>query len=237
MKTTRAEGGVSMMKSLLALLLLCIGLAIFAACEEEPTSVCIDCCEGDCPVPGFANLSERWHVLNNIEWAYTKRYLQRYDEVLDDDFVFFLSAGDVGGGLPDSWDRSTEVQANQNLFSTAQPPAPLKRCLGIRMNIQWENSKGEPDLAWIELTPPGSSETWYTTTANYDFNIDVEGDLTYINNPGATMEFTVRNAGTEDAPLWRLVQMRDLGSERRVAGSSAITEQKTWSGVKAMYRS
>jgi hypothetical protein len=161
----------------------------------------------------FENLSEKWHVLNNIELAYSKRRLDKYDQLLDNDFAFFLFPGDVGGDVPESWDRDTEVSANKNLFSTEQPPAPAKRCLGIRMNVQWEDDQGKPSLAWIELTPPGSSETWYTTTVNYDFNIDVEGDLTYINNPGAQAQFTIRNAGTEGAPQWRLVEFRDLGSD------------------------
>ena len=45
----------------------------------------------------------------------------------------------------------------------------------------------------------------------YDFQIDVEPDMTYINNPGAKAQFTIRNAGTEEAPLWKLVEFRDLG--------------------------
>ncbi len=201
-----------MLKKPLLLLMLIAMVATAASCIFDPKS--------DTPVippnnQKFQNLSERWHVLNNVELAYTKRNLDKYDQLLDNDFTFFLSSGDVGGGLPDSWDRNTEVQANTNLFSTDQPPAPLKRCISIVMNVQWEDDQGKPNLAWIEFTPPNSSETWYTTTVKYDFKIDVEGDLTYINNPGSQAQFTVRDAGpVGDLPHhWQLVEFRDLGSE------------------------
>jgi hypothetical protein len=45
----------------------------------------------------------------------------------------------------------------------------------------------------------------------YEFKFDMEPDDTYIAVPGARAQFTVRNTGTEDAPLWKLVEMRDLG--------------------------
>ena len=151
-----------MLKKPLLLLMLIVLVAATASClfdpEEKPPT--------DDPPNNqkFENLSQQWHVLNNIELAYSKRRLDKYDQLLDNDFTFFLFSGDVGGDVPESWDRDTEVSANENLFSTEQPPAPLKRCLGIRMNIQWEDNEGKPNLAWIELTPPNSSETWYTTT-------------------------------------------------------------------------
>ena len=108
-----------------------------------------------------------------------------------------------------------EIGANTNLFSTDPLTPPLKTCLSIQMDLQWENDKGEPDLAWIEFTPPNSTETWYTTTVRYDFKIDVVGDLTYINNPGSQAQFTVRDAGPfgENAHHWQLVEFRDLGSQ------------------------
>ena len=183
-------------------------LLALTACEDDPAGP-----QGGPPPLGFQNLTQKWHVLSNIELAYTKRNLERYDQLLDNDFTFFLSAGDVGGDVPESWDRTTEVQANTNLFSIDQPPAPLKRVLTIDMDIHWEDDKGNPNITWIEFTPPNSSETWCKTTVIYDFKIDVEGDLTYINNPGAQAQFTVRNAGTEEAPVWKLVEFRDLGSD------------------------
>ena len=195
-----------MLKRPLFTVLLVATVATTASCIFDPDP------PGEVPPPPsqkFQNLSEKWHVLNNIELAYTKRRIDKYDELLDGTFTFFLSTGDVGGGLPAQWDRSEEVTTNTNLFAQ-DPPGDLPRCKDIDMNVQWENNDGEPNVAWIEITTPGG-EKWYTTTVFYDFQIDVEPDMTYINNPGAKAQFTIRNAGTDEAPLWKLVEFRDLG--------------------------
>ncbi len=46
------------------------------------------------PEPGpvtFKDLSERWHVLHNLEASYNQRNHSRYDELIDADFIFFFS--------------------------------------------------------------------------------------------------------------------------------------------------
>jgi hypothetical protein len=78
------------------------------------------------------------------------------------------------------------------------------RCKTITMDLQFESG-----VQWIEIDAP-NDETWYTTTVFYDFEFDVEPDTQYINNPGAKGQFTVRNAGTDSAPKWRLVEFREL---------------------------
>jgi hypothetical protein len=195
-----------MLKRPFLTVLLVAMVATTASCIFDPDP------PGDVPPPPsqkFQNLTEKWHVLNNIELAYTKRNIQKYDQLLDENFTFFLSTGDVGNDLPAQWDRTVEITANTNLF-VADPPGELPRCKDIEMDVQWEDSEGQPILAWIEITTPGG-EKWYTTTVFYDFRFEVEPDMTYINNGGAKAQFTIRNAGTEDAPVWKLVEFRDLG--------------------------
>ena len=218
------------MKSMLVLIVLGAALAIVPACgDDDPTAPVRT------PVP-WPPVSGKWQVLRTMELAISRRNLQRYEELLDDNFTFYLANSDVLGGLPESWDREIEIHANANLFSTEQPPAPMKHVLSLHMDIQWEDDRGKPNVAWIELTPPNSSETWYTTTVFFNFQVDVEGDLTYISNPGTQAQFTVRNAGTEEGPVWKLVEMRDLGSSSGPATTSRSTEPATWGGIKAGYR-
>jgi hypothetical protein len=94
----------------------------------------------------------------------------------------------------------------------------------------------EDGVAWTEVFPPGG-ETWYMTTVFYEFKFDMEPDHTYISVPGARARFTVRNAGTEDAPLWKLVEMRDLGADGLFSTvASGGTEATTWGAIKAVYR-
>lgn len=234
-----------MTRHFLFVALIVVGIAAIVACEDDPIdSGCRGCGCPDgysaaartppCPPQsGFRNLTTRNAVLNNIEVAYERRRLDKYDELLDPNFMFFLSGADVGGGLPRQWGRADEIMANTNLFSQT-PPAEYPRCKRIQMDVQWEQG-----LAWTEVVPQSApDETWYATTVYYDFKIDIEPDMTYLNNLGAKAQFTVRNAGTEDAPHWQLVEMRDLSDDSLGAGlgAAASTEPTTWGSIKAIYR-
>lgn len=190
----------------------------------------------------FLSRSQNWHVLNNIELAYNKRNIAEYDALLDANLTFFLSAADVGGGLPESWDRTVEYHVNQNLFSLAPTAGPT--ATSISLNILWETDDASitpqpgPSLLWIALPYSGQNgdETWYTTTLFYQFEINVEPDVTYLSTPGSKAQFTIRNAGTAEAPEWTLVEMRDLGAERATAGRLTAIEASSWGRVKALYR-
>jgi len=158
----------------------------------------------------FEDLTERWHVINNLELAYNKRYINQYDRILDENFTFFLTPGDVGGGLPEQWGRPEELQYNGLLFSS-EPPAEFPRCKSIQMDVLWEPAE---NLQWVEITPGSApTEKWYTATIFYEFKFEMEPDNTYIANPGAKAQFTVRDAGPFEgkASHWQLVEFRDLG--------------------------
>ena len=210
-------------------------LAVVACSDDDPVVPPIP------PTRAYLDRSEKWHVLNNIELAYNQHRIDPYDALLDADFVFFLSPGDVGGGLPESWGRAVEVTANSNLFSPSQTAGPPVR--RIRLDLDWETDPASlnpqpKNLVWTELpgSGPGADETWYATTVYYNFQVEVEPDLTYYNPPGATVRFTVRNSGSTDAPKWTLVEMSDLGAQRVRSSASSATKQSTWGSVKALYR-
>lgn len=179
---------------------------LVAACSDDPTS--------PPPPPGQSgefDLSRRWHVLSNIEYAYQTRRPDVYDELLNADFTFYFSPGDVGGGSPETFDRTEELDATTRLFNSNQqsdPPAdPV--CSSIRLDLVFD----EDTLYWIEVEPeafPG--ELWYTTTVFYMFTFEMEPNTTYIAQNGAKAQFTIRNTGTEENPHWELVEFRDLGS-------------------------
>ena len=141
------------------------------------------------------DLSHKTDVLNNIEYAYNKRDMTTYDELLDNNFTFFYTEGDVGGaGTPVQWGRPDEVTTTSGLLAGADK---------IDMNIEWENG-----VQWGEQI--SGTETWYYTTVFYHFTIKI-GNTTYIPNSGAKAQFTVRNDGTAEKPKYKLVEFRDLG--------------------------
>jgi hypothetical protein len=200
------------------------------ACDDPEGPIII-------PPPEDPPLTTRTAVLHNLELAYNRRNITKLDELLDENFTFFLSEGDVHNGLPPHWTRETELQASTHLFSrnrdTEVPPRwPL--CKSIDMDVQWEDG----NLEWVEKIPDTApDEVWYTATVFYDFLIEVEPDTRFLPISGAESQFIVRNVGTDDGPQWRLVEWHDLGSGILAAArASAATEETTWGKVKALYR-
>lgn len=176
------------------------------ACDDDPTRP---------PTSGGGikneNLTQRWHVLNNIEYAYQTRRPDVYDQLLNTDFTFYFSPGDVGGGTPETFNRVEELDATTRLFNSNQqsnPPAdPV--CRSMRLELVFDKD----DLTWVEIQPQNfPTERWYVTTVFYTFTFEMEPNTTYIAQNGAKAQFTVRNTGTEQNPRWELVEFRDLGS-------------------------
>ena len=183
----------------------------------------------------YKDLTTKENVLSNIETAYNRRSIARYDELLDDNFTFYLYPGDVGGEIPASWDRATEVLYNMRLFDKSYP---TNTCKSISMDLQFDPN----NISWVDLVPDQSKypgETWKTAVIYYAFRFDVLPDTQYESAAGARAQFTVRNVGTDQAPQWRLVEMDDLsnGSLLNYAGAMRTTTQaSTWGQVKALYR-
>jgi hypothetical protein len=173
-------------------------------------------------------LSKREGVLTEIENAYNKRRIDKYNATLDPNFIFYLAPGDVVGSMPDSWNRADEIDLNTRLFDKNYTTLP---CQSIYMDI-----KAEDGLSWVEIIPESApTETWYQTTLFYNFRFDISPN-TFIPNTGSKAVFTVRNAGTDEDPHWQLVEMRDLGGDPLMNATAAATEPTTWGGVKVMYR-
>jgi hypothetical protein len=95
--------------------------ALLLACADEENPVITD--DGQ---QSFQNLTQREHVLNNLELAYNERRFTPYDALLDPNFTFFFSPGDVGGNIPDQWGRAEELGVASNTrasMSRRIPPA------------------------------------------------------------------------------------------------------------------
>ena len=197
---------------------------------------CDDCCD-DCPPPippvKQEDLTERWHVLNNIEYAYSKRNPNVYDALLSEEFAFFFDEGDVGGEIPAQWNRIEEFSATAGLFTSnaqTEPPAdPV--CKQIKLDLVFDKD----NLGWVDTLPEDfPDQTWYTTTVNYTFTFQMDGDLTYIQN-NAKAQFTIRNTGTVDAPHWELTEFRDLGQSSVTSNTSEVSQTSTWGQIKSLY--
>jgi len=154
----------------------------------------------------FKPLTSKEAVLNNLELAYSRQKVNPYDELLDPNFTFFFSPGDVGGNIPEQWGRNEELGVAALLFDPSLNSPDYPTCRSIRMDLRFESG-----VQWVEVIPADfPTETWYTTTVYYEFTFEMNPDQTYIAVPGSQAQFTVRNTGTEAAPAWKLVEWRDL---------------------------
>jgi hypothetical protein len=166
--------------------------------------------KGDDPPPddgkNFLPLTTKEAVLNNLELAYTKQLYNPYEQLLDDDFTFFFSPGDVGGNIPEQWNRPDELSVADKLLNKNLNDPLYPTCRSIRMDLKFESG-----VQWVEVIPEAfPTETWYTTTVYYEFTFEMNPDNTYIAVPGSQAQFTVRNTGTAADPAWKLVEWRDL---------------------------
>jgi hypothetical protein len=149
--------------------------------------------------------------------------MNHYDALLDDNFLFFYTDG--GGGAPIQWARADDITATSGLLAGADK---------VDLTIDWKDADGQTAVQWTEQV--SGNEMWYTTTTLYHFTIKI-GDTTYIPNAGSKITFTVRNAGTNEAPKWRLVELHDLGGPSTLrATRAAAVEPTTYGKVKSLYR-
>jgi hypothetical protein len=183
-------------------------------------------------LPHYKNLTQREHVLTNLELAYNQRLVTRFGDLLDDSFTFYFSPGDVGGNIPEQWGGLQELKVVSLLFDPTLDQPTYPTCRSIRVDLKLEEG-----VDWVEVIPEGfPGEKWYTTRVEYDFKFEMEPDITYIAVPDAQAQFTVRNDGTDDAPEWRLVEWRDLIPGTLAMRSPGVGEGATWGGIKALYR-
>lgn len=174
------------------------------------------------------SLTTRKAVLNNIEFACNMRNINALDELLDDNFTFFLHL--AGGGLPLQWGRVVELETSRALFESNVEPAPDPVAVKIEFDLDLDG------LQWDPIVPQSApTETWYATTIAYTFRIEMESDLTYVSIPGATATFVVREIETTAGPKWRLVEWRDRG-DTVFAQRAVSTEMVTWGEIKSLYR-
>lgn len=155
----------------------------------------------------FEDLSERDHVLINLEEAYNTKNYNEYARLVDDDFSFFFSKTDIDSGFvkQTSWGKASELNATKNMFSRFAPPGrqPIDD-----INLTLTYTPGE-DVWTRDPGEPGNheGEDWYERTVSYNMSIRA-GEDTFISN-NITASFVVRNASTEGDTIWRIIAWRD----------------------------
>jgi len=149
----------------------------------------------DKPVLVYENLTEKWHVLNNLQLSYTEKSSTKYKEILDSvDFIFFKDPNDVGPGEDSQWGYTTEAAIADNMLNKlgTNPILSIDLELVDFKNAQWEEVVDNPG--------------WWQTTVQYNFSIVTQNDITYVTSGTPSADFIVRQDGEGK---WRLIRWWD----------------------------
>jgi hypothetical protein len=189
---------------------------VFSSCildpKEDPAPPVVDQKENYKPLTSPEN------VMFNFQKAYNERNHARYTELLDPEFIFFFSAGDVGGDppIPEYWDYNSEVNSAGNMFDPnwvdPDPDNPEPPISKIVVTVSFAG------VTWASYVDPAySTEVWKRATMRYDYHI-FAGDNEYIVGTDPQAELTCRPVKVDDGAggfrdEWRLIRWRDLGFE------------------------
>ncbi|UCG51499.1 MAG: hypothetical protein JSW58_15145 [Candidatus Latescibacterota bacterium] len=191
--------------------------------------------------PGYKDLTERDHVLFNLQKAYIERNLVRFDMLLDSDFVFHFSQADYQEGrVPvEQWEKAREIFSAQNIFDRNFSKPGVDPVSKIDLTLTYVAGEDR----WTEVTPEDQitypNETWYEKTVRYDL-IVTSGPIDYT-GLNILASFTVRMDEVNGEQIWRIISWRDDAEYQvaaRLADPGALdrtTEETTWGSVKALY--
>jgi len=220
-------------------------LALLAVLLVMPISACNDNDTNPVkPKDGYKTLSAdgpRDNSLFNLQLSCNERNVDRYDELLEENFVFYFSPADVLNGTvsSESWNRASEMTAATNLFDPNYSNPAQEPVQDIDLLLAYP----EGDDQWTPIEPedqvtyPG--ETWYQKIVTYNLVVQLPGDFQYVGlNKQAAL--VLRAATTNSKQVWRIVTWRDdtgtsfRGVVRR-GQAAGIAEDTTWGQVKALY--
>jgi len=172
-------------------------------------------------------------LFGDFQSAYNQRDMAKYSGLIDDRFVFYLSFTDASTGHPSQWNKSQELEYTGELFDPDY--AGTFRCDSIYFQLYYPN----PHAIELYTFHPDSApdETWYSTILGYDYFFRF-GSINFAlaSGPGNKIKFTIRNAGTERAPVWKFVQIRDYGSDG-IPSQASAEEVMIWTlgRAKSLY--
>jgi hypothetical protein len=222
----------SSIQRIIPIIVLLLALPIWSCSDDDnPAKPKEDpyCLEATCP---------RDNVLYNLQSAYNDRNISRYDELLDDDFVFYFSAADVQNGTVSSsyWSRAAEINANKNMFDPnySNPNQQPVQDIDLALVYTQGDDQWTPSDAPDQVRYPG--ETWHQKTVTYSLTVQLPGDFQYVGlNKQAA--FVLRAATKDSKLVWRIVTWRDDTGSTLRAQAAAVSAETTWGQIKEVFSS
>jgi hypothetical protein len=205
----------------LAVVAIILAVALAGCGDKDPTGIRL-------PPSPFLPRTSPANLLHNLQEAYEHRNLAEYESLLATEFTFVLSQRDQQRpGMPDSWNRETEIGIHRHLFDAA-----LVQTLTLSFVLA--------DTVW------DPADSLYTAIAS-NVNFYIVGAMPA--HPTDVKEYRVTNAlekfwfrkngwtatGKADS-IWTIVKWKDDLLWGRSAARSGVSEETSWGAVKAAYR-
>ncbi|NNF08567.1 MAG: hypothetical protein HKN21_17530 [Candidatus Eisenbacteria bacterium] len=184
---------------------------IFLSCSpsSEPAM------EEESPYLGDYSVIE--NLLEDLQTSWIRREIDRYADLLSEDFVFVFQEDDADG-IPDGyWNKDEDVLAVKRIFDSPQVTA-------IRTQLAY----GQPEDN--QTTKIREENATLITVTNTFLDVDLDGGETTLRVQGDTQLFFFQmgdEAQGEDPSRWYIVEWQDLGSN-----TLAVVETTTWGGIK-----
>ena len=164
---------------------------------------------GSDPTPTvYEDLTQKDHVLLNLDKAYNEMNIDEYKRLLVNEFTFFFSQEDIDSNLVQnvSWGRLAEEEATSNMFNRV--PSTKEGFVIDRIDLRLDYTPG--DDVWIrEVGSPGNheGEDWYERTVTYNMTITA-GDESFI-SVDIIASFVIKQVDVNGAMIWKIVAWRD----------------------------
>ncbi len=184
----------------------------------------------------FRNLTQKDHILLNLETAYNKMNFAQVERMLADDFTFYFSREDVqlGNVRVPSWDKVSELKATAHMFNLV-PLSAAQRVSSTRVEqttlghvkavyeppVSWVEPIAavtlnlhflEGDSAWIALPPPDAAapmgEPNFQKTMSYVFTA-AAGSVTFMNSMAIAATIRIRSTQEGGRTVWQIVEWYD----------------------------
>lgn len=148
------------------------------------------------------------NVAHNLVVSYSKREIERYAELLAEDFQFFFDAATRPAGIPIFWTRLEDSTGTARLFRASD-------VTDIRITLTYGVDKpvtqvGRDKWRWIQVTDTFLEVDQPPVGGGEVLTLRVDGDLQdFYFRQGRTPGDTLPDS--ETAKLWYLVEWRDQG--------------------------
>jgi len=119
-------------------------------------------------------------VLINLKSAYNDRNISRYDELLDDDFVFYFSSEDVLNGTVEYWSRAAEINANKNMFDPNYSNPNQEPVQDIDLSLTYPQGGRSVDPDHTRRSGEVRGETWHQKIVVYNLTVQLPGDFSTL---------------------------------------------------------